>query len=271
MKKFIKNNQTKEQFLESFNLSKTNINIIIKNNLIHDSLDYYLIDLSNLSVEKPIPYEYNFNILYEDDYIIAIDKPEKILIHSDGNTNKTLVNAVSNYFLKTNQLVDVRVVHRLDYETSGVVLFAKDILTQSHLNYQFANDLIRKEYIVVVDRVVNRNGTINSKIGRNRNDRRKYLVTPNGKDAYTEYKVLAKNDKRSLLEVIIKTGRTHQIRVHLNSVGYSILGDELYYKKDKRLFLHAKKISFIHPNTKDELIIDSKIPKEFLNGFSYKI
>jgi 23S rRNA pseudouridine1911/1915/1917 synthase len=153
----------------------------------------------------------------------------------------------------------VKITHRLDYDTSGLIVFSKDALTHSYLNYQLENNLFKKEYIAIVDGLLkNDYGVLDFPIGRNRHDSKKYLVSKTGKSAITRYQVIKRYANMSYVKVNIETGRTHQIRVHFSHVNHPIVGDELYGKGSDRMYLHASKLSFIHPNTRKEITVECK-------------
>ena len=190
-------------------------------------------------------YDYKITIIYEDSEIIAVEKPQGILIHSDGNTYETLLNAVCFYLEKRGDDSLIRCLHRIDVDTTGIVLFSKNILSYSYINKQIEEKRVYKEYMALVEGVINAPGVIDAPIGRNRHDSKKQIVSTTGKSAHTEYSVLKTYKDASLLKVVITTGRTHQIRVHLAYINHPIIGDKLYGKRlNKELKLHFKKIGF---------------------------
>jgi len=248
-------------FLKEFHLGKEKITKLVNGKYYINGLeskekffkknDIVSFDFSNITPNNITPFQGNLDILYEDDYLLIVNKPIKILTHPDGNRVDTLANIIKYYYEITHQDASVLIVQRLDFETSGVIVFPKDFLTQSYLAYQIENNLFEKEYLAIVSGYVKNNkGVINLPIGRNRHDSRKYLVSKTGKSAITHYEVLKRKNNKTFLKINIKTGRTHQIRVHLSHIGHPIIGDELYGEKQERLYLHAYKIRFIHPNTK---------------------
>lgn len=269
MSKFTVNEDTDiKSFLESFYLGKAKINKLLSSNYyINDKLsnskslnkgDIVEFDLDVLDKTVFPPYDYNLRIVYEDEYLVIVEKPEKMLTHPDGNRNDTLANAISYYYKKTKQNCGVRVIQRLDYETSGLIIFPKDPLSQSFLSYQIEKNTLLREYVVLVEGKVKQDtGVINAPIGRNKYERNKYLVTKSGKNAITRYEVIERNNNYTKLKVYLETGRTHQIRVHFKHLGHPIVGDELYGKISDRLYLHAKRLGFIHPNTRKYLEVVS--------------
>lgn len=220
------------------NIVKTKDNVIYENDIITIESD----------IDELIPYDLKINILYEDKYIIAVNKPKNILIHSDGNNYQTLLNAVYSYLLKKDKTPYVYPIHRIDYETTGIVIFAKDPLTLSFLCMEIEKHKVIKEYVCLCENSFDElEGTINKKISGNRHNSKKQVVTKTGKEATTQYQVL-QNGKRSLVKVKIAHGRKHQIRVHMSSIKHPIIGDALYGNYDKDgLKLHFKSVTFYHP------------------------
>lgn len=204
------------------------------------------------------------NIVYEDNDILIINKPKKILIHDDGNNQATLCGLVSAYYLKKGLKRGIYYVHRLDFETTGIILFAKHFLAEAKLCYMMEADLINRYYLCLCQGKLEK-GIINKKIGRDRHDQRKMICSSTGKDAITHYKKVKGNDIFSLCEVKLDTGRTHQIRVHFKSIGHPLLGDKLYggdCSLISRVALHSYKILFKHPITNNELRIEIPLPKD---------
>lgn len=197
-----------------------------------------------------IPYKKKIKILYENDFIIVVNKPIGILVHSDGNTYETLQNAVFNYLLSTQKIRFCQAIHRLDYDTSGIVVFAKNFLALSFLSHEVENDKIYKKYICLTQgKFSNKKGIIDSKISRDRHSSRQ-VINKKGKTALTQYSVVDCINNISKVEVVIKHGRRHQIRVHLASIGHPIIGDKIYGDRtnESRLMLHFKEINFTDPS-----------------------
>ena len=204
------------------------------------------------------------DILYEDDYIIALNKPPHMPVHpSLEHFNDSLSNGLKFYFDSINLKRKIRPINRLDKDTSGIVLFAKFPFIQYSLqNYN-------KEYITIVNGRIENDGVIDKPIARKNNSIIERCVSDEGKNAITEYKVLKNfsisNKEYTMLRCILHTGRTHQIRVHFSFIGHSILGDTLYGKKSNlidRQALHASKITFLHPVTKKEISISCTLPDD---------
>ena len=171
-----------------------------------------------------------------------------MLIHEDGNTTDTLTNRVSYYFHQKGYDYPVLPAHRIDYETSGLVLYAKHFIALSFFSKQFEEQTIKKMYIAICDNYFTElDGVITHKIGKDRHSNKR-IVLDSGREARTEYYVIDQFENKSKLEIYISGGRTHQIRVHLSHIGHPIVGDPLYGKtKHQRMLLHFKKIEFIHP------------------------
>lgn len=221
-------------------------------------------------IEEDIP----LDVLYEDEYIIAVNKPKGMVVHpANGNYTGTLVNALlyrcKNSLSGIGGEIRPGIVHRLDKDTSGVIIVAKCDKAHLNLSEQIKNHEVKKTYIALVRGIVqNDEATIDMPIARSKKDRKKMDIDKNGKNAITHFKVLKRFDGYTLLKVNIETGRTHQIRVHLMRVGYPIVGDTVY-SNGKNPFnvtgqmLHAKIIEFKHPITGENMKIEAPLPKYF--------
>ena len=213
-------------------------------------------------------------IIYEDNDIIVVNKPKGMVVHpANGNPDGTLVNAIMAICKDSLSGIggEIRpgIVHRLDKDTSGLLIVAKNDKAHVNMSEQIKNHEVKKTYIALVRGVVKENeATIDMPIGRSNSDRKKMAVNKNGKNAVTHIKVLKRYDKYTLLEVNIETGRTHQIRVHLSHIGYPIIGD-CTYSNGKNEFgvvgqcLHAKRLEFKHPITGKEMILEAPLPEYF--------
>lgn len=219
-----------------------------------------------------VPQNISINILYEDNDIAVINKKAGLVIHpSHGHESGTLVNAIMFHIKDLSGIngeIRPGIVHRLDKDTSGLVIIAKNDKAHNRLSEMFKNKEINKTYLAIVKGSLGRDkGSLETQMGRDPKDRKKMSVLKTGgKTAITNYEVLDKNEKFSLVRVNIETGRTHQIRVHMKYLGYPILGDSVYGKESKsvkRQMLHAYKLEFLHPVTGKEMIIKSEIPKDF--------
>ena len=216
------------------------------------------------------------DILYEDSDIIVVNKPKGMVVHpANGNPDGTLVNAVMAICKDSLSGIggEIRpgIVHRLDKDTSGVIIVAKNDKAHIALSEQIKNHEVEKTYIALVKGFVKENeATINMPIGRSTKDRKKMAVNKNGKNAITHFKVIERFKNYTLLEVKIETGRTHQIRVHLSEIGYPIVGDVVYSNGKNEWgiegqCLHAKSLKFNHPITCKEMFIEAPLPEYFQN------
>jgi len=216
------------------------------------------------------------NIIYEDNDLLVINKEKGIVVHpGNGNPDGTLVNAVMAYCKESLSGIGGKIrpgiVHRIDKDTSGLIIIAKNDLAHINLSEQIQKREVKKTYIALVRGTIKENeATINMPIGRSVSDRKKMAVARTGKEAITHFKVLERYSGYTLLEVNIETGRTHQIRVHLSEIGYPIIGDEVY-SNGKNVFgvkgqmLHASKLIFKHPKTGKEIEVQAPIPEYFEN------
>ncbi len=221
------------------------------------------------------PEDIPIEILYEDDDILVVDKPAGLSVHPGaGHPGGTLVNALI-YLRPTLKGIGSSerpgIVHRLDLDTSGVMVIAKNLASHAHISEQFAQRSVNKIYLALVKgRLTQTEAIIDAPIGRDPSNRQKMNVVDGGKSAKTRYKVLKSIGDHQLLEVKLLTGRTHQIRVHLASIGHSIIGDSLYGKKSKtidRQFLHSHLLELVHPSTESSMAFKSPLPldlKDFL-------
>ena len=218
--------------------------------------------------------EIPIQVLYEDKDIIVVNKPKGIVVHpANGNLDGTLVNALMSICKDSLSGIggEIRpgIVHRLDKDTSGVLIVAKNDKAHINMSEQIKNHEVEKTYIALVRGFVKENeATIDMPIGRSTKDRKKMAVSKNGKNAITHFKVLERFKDYTLLEVKIETGRTHQIRVHLTEIGYPIVGDAVYSngKNEWNIqgqCLHAKSLRFKHPITGKEMFIEAEMPEYF--------
>ena len=253
-------------------------------------------DILNLSIPKPKktslkPYKYKLDIIYEDEDLIVLNKPAGIVMHPGaGNFDNTIVNALINYDKDSLSNIgdELRpgIVHRIDKNTSGLVVVAKNNQSHEHLSNQFSQHSIKRIYqLLIWGKIRPSKGKIETLITRSSKNRQMMEVSNmKGKKAITNYKTVELFENKniptlSLLECKLETGRTHQIRVHMNYLGNSIVGDDKYKKRFKKIrnidplvekkilnlnrqFLHAKTIGFIHPKKNKELIFNSILPQE---------
>ncbi len=210
------------------------------------------------------------NILYEDDDLLVIDKPAGLTVHpAPGHSSHTLVNAILSHFPHLADIGDSLrpgIVHRLDKDTSGVMLVAKNSVAQLNLISQFKAHSVVKAYLVLVKgHLTPENGIIEAPIGRDPRNRKRMAVVAEGREARTEYRVVKYIGDYTLLEVRPETGRTHQIRVHLSAIGYPVVGDRVYGVKSSylsRQFLHACRLGFKLPSTGEYVEFKSDPPPE---------
>jgi len=212
------------------------------------------------------------DIVYEDEYLLVVNKPAGMVVHPAARiVSGTLVNALLAH---CPQMADVGgpdragIVHRLDRETSGLIVVAKNSETHAALQRQFKRRLVRKTYVALVEGQVHpREGIIEVPIGRDPKDRTRMAVSRTGRPAVTQYRVVEVFPQYTLLEVRPHTGRTHQIRVHLAWLGYPVVGDRVYGRRRQTLlpdrhFLHARELAFTHPVTGEKLVLSAPLPPE---------
>ena len=215
------------------------------------------------------------DILYEDECMLVVNKPSGMVVHpGNGNYNHTLVNALMyhcNSLSTVNGNVRPGIVHRIDADTSGLLLVAKDDNAHNDLAKQISEKSVVRKYICLVHGVINEDtATIDAPIGRDKNNRKKMCVTgDNSKDAVTNIRVLERYSDSTLIECILETGRTHQIRVHMSYINHPVVNDPVYgYNKldDKEFgqMLHAKEIGFVHPETKEFMDFKVEPPLKFM-------
>ena len=223
------------------------------------------------------PQNIPLDIVYEDKDIIIVNKKKGMVVHpANGNYEGTLVNSLmyshKNELSTINGIIRPGIVHRIDKDTSGILVIAKNDMAHKELSNQFKIHSIKRKYIALVKGIIKQDElTIDAPIGRNIKDRKKMAVTlKNSRNAVTHVNVLKRyyNSNITLIEASLETGRTHQIRVHMSYKGYPLLGDEVYGKKDtnfktKGQMLHAKILGFQHPSTKKYIEFESELPKEF--------
>lgn len=203
-------------------------------------------------------------VAYEDDFLLIVNKPRGIMVHPDAKDKTgTLANWVADYYQKHGIETTVRPIHRLDTDTTGLVIFSKCEFVQPMLDYMLMSKQIARHYYAFVAGEIHEDGTICAPIGRDRHDAKKYRVSKTGKAATTHYRVVRNRKNFTLLECVLETGRTHQIRVHLASIKHPIVADTLYGEPYDRLpmGLQAYKVIMKHPITKERIQVD--LPCEF--------
>lgn len=226
--------------------------------------------------EKPSvePEDIPLDIIYEDNDVIVVNKPQGLCVHpAPGNESGTLVNGLV-YHCKgglsaINGVIRPGIVHRIDKDTSGLIIAAKNNEAHLKLSEQLKERKAMRKYVALVNgNIKEDSGVVNKPIARNPIDRKKMAVVPGGREAITRFNVLERFGQYTLVECILETGRTHQIRVHLASIGHSIVGDPVYGARKEKFnldgqLLHAKTIGFIHPSTGEMMEFSSEIPVYF--------
>ena len=224
--------------------------------------------LEELSSENIVPIDMPIDIVYEDKDIMVLNKPADMPIHpSQNNHDNTLANGVAYYFAKQGIPYTYRCINRLDRDTTGLLILAKHMLSAAILSQMMKDRTIARTYLALVEGVLtNENGIIDAPIGRKDGSTIERIIdTQNGETAVTHYKVLQTTTDISLVELKLETGRTHQIRVHMKSIGYPLVGDTLYNPNTKllnRQALHSHKLSFNHPITKEPLSFVCSLPND---------
>lgn len=229
-------------------------------------------EIPNEEILEYLPENLAIDIIYEDDDVAVVNKAQGMVVHpSAGHPNGTLVNALL-YHVKDlssiNGVVRPGIVHRIDKDTSGLLMIAKNDKAHQFLAEELKNQKSLRQYWAIVHgNLPNDRGVIEAPIGRSEKDRKKQAVTAKGKDALTRFQVLERFGDYTLVELTLETGRTHQIRVHMAYIGHPIAGDNLYGPrktlKGKGQFLHAKTLGFTHPKTGDLLTFTSDLPQIF--------
>lgn len=251
--------------------------ILVNNNIVKANYKLKYGDNIVVNIKEPEasdiePQNIPLDIYYEDQDIIVINKESGMVVHpATGNYKDTLVNALM-YHCKDlsgiNGKIRAGIVHRIDKDTSGLLVACKNDLAHKNLSEQFMNHQVNKIYYCLVNGVIPHNmGVIDAPIGRNPQSRQQMAVVENGKEAITHFKVLERFEKHTLVEVKLETGRTHQIRVHMKYIGYPLVGDPVYGPRkvvgENGQFLHAKKLEFYHPRTNEFLSFESPLPDDF--------
>jgi len=283
----IENIRIDKYLIEKLGISRSKVQKLIDNNnvLVNDKVvkasyiikldDIIYVDTNYEEDTTILPENIKLDIVYEDEYLLVVNKPSGMVVHpAPGNYSKTLVNALmyhcNNNLSSVNGSVRPGIVHRIDADTSGLLLVAKNDEVHNELAKQISEKSVKREYVALVHGVINEDSaTIDAPIGRDKNNRKKMAVTiENSKEAITHLYVLERLEKATLIKCVLETGRTHQIRVHLNYINHPIVNDPVYgFKKQENdtfgQMLHAKTIGFIHPVTKEYLEFSSEVPNEF--------
>lgn len=230
-----------------------------------------------------LPEPVDLDIVYEDESIIILNKPTGLVVHpAAGNYSGTLVNGLLHYNESLNNVPRAGIVHRLDKDTTGLMVIAKTLQAHAHIVAQLQDRSMGREYEAVVTGVMTGGGKVDEPIARHSRDRKKMTVTPFGKHAVTHYRLIKKFEHHTHIRVKLETGRTHQIRVHMSHIGYSLVGDATYagrskvpagtspeFKEALRAFprqaLHAKKLTLIHPQTEEEMSWEVDLPQDMID------
>ena len=236
-----------------------------------------LVEVGEIKEEimQALPEKMDLDIIYEDDDVIVVNKPNGMVVHpAVGNKSKTLVNGLlyhSKNLSTINGEFRPGIVHRIDAYTTGLLMVAKNDKAHKILAKELEEKKTTRKYIALVWGIINTDtGTIDAPIGRDINDRKKMAVTDiNSKDAITHFKVIERYSNATLIELKLETGRTHQIRVHMNYIGYPVVNDPVYGRRklidNTGQCLHAKTLGFIHPTTHEYMEFDSTLPSCFEN------
>ena len=237
---------------------------------LNDKIEINMPEPEELKIE---PEDIDIHIVYEDEDVAIINKPQGMVVHpAPGNYTGTLVNGLM-FHLKDlsgiNGVIRPGIVHRIDKDTSGLLVIAKNDNSHNILAEQFKEHSIKREYYAIVEGVVKADsGTIDKPLGRHPAERIKMAIVSDGRRAVTHFEVIERYKKNTLVKCTLETGRTHQIRVHMSSIGHPLVGDPVYgYKKQRFKIngqaLHAKTLGFIHPRTKEYIEFDSELPEYF--------
>lgn len=257
-----------------------NQNIMVNDKVISKNYKVKQNDFLKIYIPKPevldvIPQDIPIDIVYEDNALIVINKQKDMVVHpAAGHNDNTLVNAVLYHcqgkLSSINGVIRPGIVHRIDKDTSGLLVIAKNDKSHISLANQIKDHTVTREYVCITHGVIKQDdGIIDLNIGRSQNDRKKMCITDkNAKNAITHFEVIERFNKFTYCKLNLETGRTHQIRVHLAYMGYPIAGDQVYGPKKcitelNGQCLHAKKLGFIHPTTNQYLEFDSKLPEYF--------
>ena len=248
---------------------------VIKSNYklkVGQNIEFTIPEAKQLDVKAE---EIELDIVYEDEHMLVVNKPQNMVVHpAAGNYEGTLVNALIHHcgdsLSGINGVIRPGIVHRIDKDTSGLLLVAKDDETHIGLSEQIKEHSLTRKYIAIVHgNFKNDEGTVDAPIGRHPTDRKRMCITEkNSKNAVTHYRVLQRFMEYTLVECKLETGRTHQIRVHMASLGHPVMGDKTYGGKKEKYnlsgqLLHAKIVGFVHPITKEYLEFETEIPERF--------
>ncbi len=234
--------------------------------------DEILVNVPEEEPIKAIPQNIPIDVVYEDRDVLVVNKPQGMVVHpAAGHPDKTLVNAILYHCqINDDDVIRPGIVHRIDKDTSGLLMIAKNNLAKQSLMQQLKEKSNLREYLAIVHgNFKEKTGKINAPLGRSKFDRKKQAVVEGGRHAVTHFTVLEQFENYSLLKLKLETGRTHQIRVHMQYIGHPVAGDPLYGPKNtlpgKGQFLHAKTLGFVHPRTNEWMEFSVEPPKVFLD------
>ena len=252
--------------------------VLVNNKKVKSNYKLKLNDVIKTTIKEPVELEVKkenipIDILYEDSDVIVVNKPKGMVVHpAPGNYEGTLVNALLYHckdLSSINGVIRPGIVHRIDKDTTGVLVVAKNDEAHVKLSEQLKDHSMKREYYALVEgRLKKDSGTIDKSLARSKRDRLKIAITEGGKRAVTHYSVIERFKNSTLVKCVLETGRTHQIRVHMSSIGYPLVGDPLYgFKKQKfkddGQMLHAKVLGFIHPRTGEYMEFSSELPENY--------
>lgn len=254
--------------------------VLVNSKVIKSNYKLRCKDIIDVDIPEPlaieiVPENITLDILYEDKDVIVINKEQGMVVHpSHGHYSGTVVNALlyhcGDELSGINGVMRPGIVHRIDKDTSGVLMIAKTNIAHQKLAMQLKEHSITRKYnAIVYNNIKDDTGTVDAPIGRHSVDRKKMAVTnKNSKNAVTHYRVIERFGKYTFIEVQLETGRTHQIRVHMSSIGYPLVGDEIYGPKNQKFklngqMLHARVLGFIHPITGEYMEFEASIPEYF--------
>jgi 23S rRNA pseudouridine1911/1915/1917 synthase len=252
--------------------SKVQVNQTLVKASYHVKVDDFIevgeVDFSETDV---IPVKMDLDIIYEDEDVLVVNKPSGMVVHpAPGHYQDTLVNGLLYHI---NTLSDINgekrpgIIHRIDKDTSGLLMVAKNNTAHDILAKELHEKQTKREYLAIVEGVIaNKRGKINAPIGRDKSNRLKMTVTKDGKNAVTNFEVIETFSDSTLIKCILETGRTHQIRVHMQYINHPLVNDFVYGNaktNDFGQYLHAKSLGFTHPKTKEWLEFESDLPQEF--------
>ena len=250
---------------------KINGNITVRSNYLAKSKDVIDLEYEQWQVKDKISaFNLPLDIVYEDAHLLVINKPNNLVVHPGAkNVEMTLINAVVNYLKSNETLVRAGLIHRIDKQTTGLIMLAKSKDALEKMQALLKQRKVKRKYLALIRGILKeKSGSINAPIGRDSSNRLKMAVTShNAKEAVTDFKVIKNFSNFSLVECELQTGRTHQIRVHMAYIKHPVLGDYLYGAKsiydNYGQYLHAYKLEFFHPYLKKQIILETKMPQEF--------